>query len=59
MNENITFSQVKSGIGSPKSIRATLVGLGLTKMHKTVTRKNTSEIRGMLLKVQHLIKMEK
>ena len=59
MNENITFSQVKSGIGSPLSIRATLIGLGLTKMHKTVTRKNTSEIRGMLLKVQHLIKMEK
>jgi large subunit ribosomal protein L30 len=58
MNENITFSQVKSGIGSPKSIRATLVGLGLTRMYKTVTRKNTPEIRGMLLKVQHLVKME-
>lgn len=58
MNENITFSQVKSGIGSPKAIRATLIGLGLTKMYKTVTRKNTPEIRGMLGKVQHLVKME-
>ena len=58
MNENITFSQVKSGIGSPKSIRATLIGLGLTRMYKTVTRKNTPEIRGMLVKVQHLVKME-
>jgi len=59
MNENITFSQVKSGIGSPESVRATLVGLGLTRMYKTVTRKNTPEIRGMLTKVEHLIKVEK
>ncbi len=58
MNVNITFSQIKSGIGSPQSIRATLIGLGLTKMHKTVTRKNTPEIRGMLTKVQHLVKIE-
>lgn len=58
MNETITFSQVKSGIGSPKSIRSTLIGLGLTKMHKTVTRKNTPELRGMLNKVHHLVKME-
>ncbi len=58
MNENVTFTQVKSGIGSPKAIRATLVGLGLTKMYKTVTRKNTPEIRGMLNKVHHLIKVE-
>ena len=54
----MTMTQVKSGIGSTKKIRATLVGLGLTKMHKTVTRKDTPEIRGMMRKVQHLIKVE-
>ena len=58
MNETVTYSQVKSYIGSTKSVRATLIGLGLTKMHKKVTRKNTQEIRGMLAKVQHLIKVE-
>ncbi|MBM9614621.1 50S ribosomal protein L30 [Desulfobulbus rhabdoformis] len=58
MEKTVTFTQVKSGIGSPKAIRATLVGLGLTKMYKTVTRKDTPELRGMLNKVQHLIKME-
>lgn len=58
MKENVVFTQIKSGIGSPRSIRATLIGLGLTKMYKTVTRKNTPEIRGMLNKVQHLVKME-
>ena len=58
MAETITFTQVKSGIGSTKKIRATLTGLGLTKMHKTVTRKDTPEIRGMLAKVEHLVRVE-
>ncbi len=58
MNDSIIINHVKSGIGSPEAIRATLVGLGLTKMYKTVTRKNTPELRGMLHKVQHLVKME-
>ena len=58
MSETINITQVKSGIGSTKKIRATLVGLGLTKMHKTVTRKDTPEIRGMLYKVQHLVRVE-
>ena len=58
MSDTVTISQVKSGIGSTRKIRATLVGLGLTKMHKTITRKDTPEIRGMIRKVQHLIKVE-
>jgi large subunit ribosomal protein L30 len=58
MAETITFTQVKSGIGSTKKIHATLVGLGLTKMSKTVTRKDTPEIRGMLRKVAHLVRLE-
>ena len=58
MKETVTFTQIKSGIGSTQSIRATLIGLGLTKMYKTVTRKNTPETRGMLQKVQHLVRME-
>lgn len=58
MAETITFTLVKSGIGSNQKIRATLTGLGLTKMYKTVTRKDTPEIRGMLAKVQHLIRVE-
>jgi len=58
MAETITYTLVKSGIGSTKKIRATLIGLGLTKMQKTTTRKNTPEIRGMLNKVGHLIRVE-
>jgi len=58
MAETITFSLVKSGIGSTKKIRATLTGLGLTKMNKKVTRKDTAELRGMIAKVSHLVRME-
>jgi len=58
MADTITFTLVKSGIGSTKKIRATLTGLGLTKMHKTMTRKDTPEIRGMLAKVSHLVRVE-
>ncbi len=58
MSDTITITQIKSGISSTKKIRATLVGLGLTRMHKTITRKNTPEIRGMINKVQHLVRVE-
>jgi len=58
MADTITFTLVKSGIGSTKKIRATLTGLGLTKMQKTVTRKDTPEIRGMLAQVGHLVRIE-
>ena len=58
MSDTIKITQVKSEIGSTKKIRATLVGLGLTKMHKTITRKDTPEIRGMVYKVQHLVRVE-
>ena len=58
MKDTLTYTQVKSAIGSTKTVHATLTGLGLTNLYKTVTRKNTPELRGMLNKVQHLVKME-
>ncbi len=58
MAETIKVTLVKSSIGSIQKIRATLVGLGLTKMNKTVIRKDTPEIRGMIAKVSHLVRIE-
>ncbi|OGE15520.1 MAG: 50S ribosomal protein L30 [Deltaproteobacteria bacterium RIFOXYD12_FULL_50_9] len=48
----------KSMIGNQKSIKATLYGLGLTRINKTVSRIDTPEIRGMIKKVQHLVSVE-
>ena len=55
---DIKVTLKKSQIGSTKKVRATLVGLGLTKTNKTVIRKDTPEIRGMLRKVEHLVEVE-
>ncbi|MEW6501927.1 MAG: 50S ribosomal protein L30 [Thermodesulfobacteriota bacterium] len=48
----------KSVIGSPKNIRETLIGLGLTRTNKTIVRKDTPAIRGMIDKVRHLVVVE-
>jgi len=58
MADQITVTLKKSMIGSTDKIRATLTGMGLTKVNKTVTRKDTPEFRGMLHKVQHLVVVE-
>ena len=58
MAGTVKVTLTKSKIGSTKKIRATLVGLGLTKTEKTVVRKDTPEIRGMLRKVEHLVTVE-
>ncbi|MCK5437449.1 MAG: 50S ribosomal protein L30 [Desulfobulbaceae bacterium] len=58
MEKKLKVTLVKSRIGSTKRIRATLTGLGLTRTNKTIIRKDTPEIRGMITKVQHLVKVE-
>jgi len=58
MADTITITLVKSGIGSTKRLNATLIGLGLTKLNKSVTRKDTPALRGMVRKVSHLIRIE-
>ncbi|MEW6614726.1 MAG: 50S ribosomal protein L30 [Thermodesulfobacteriota bacterium] len=47
----------KSGIGRPWRQKETLTGLGLTKLNKTVTLKDTPESRGMVKKVSHLVEV--
>ena len=56
--KDIKVTLKKSYIGSTQKIRATLIGLGLTKTNKTVVRKDTPEIRGMISKVAHLVEVE-
>ena len=58
MTDTIKLTLVRSGIGKDKKVRDTLRGLGLTKLHKTVTLKNTPAIRGMINKVSYMVKIE-
>jgi large subunit ribosomal protein L30 len=57
MADTIRVQLVRSGIGRPKSHKDTLQGLGLTKLNKTVTLKDSPSVRGMINKVIHLVKV--
>lgn len=48
----------RSPIGRAKDQKATLVGLGLRRMHQTVEREDTPSIRGMVKKVIHLVEVQ-
>ena len=54
----VTVTQVGSPIGRRKDQRATLVGLGLNKMHRTRELEDTPSVRGMIAKVRHLVRVE-
>ncbi len=54
----IRITQTGSPIRRDKTQRATLVGLGLNKMHKTIEVDDTPEVRGQVRKVQHLVSIE-
>ena len=54
----IKITQTGSPIRRDKTQRATLVGLGLNKMGRTVEVEGTPEVMGQVRKVQHLVKVE-
>ena len=56
--KTVKVTQIGSPIGRPKDQRATLKGLGLNKMHKTRELEDTPAVRGMISKVQHLVRVE-
>ncbi len=54
----VKVTQIGSPIRRTSDQRATLIGLGLNKMHKTRELQDTPEVRGMIKKVQHMLKVE-
>jgi large subunit ribosomal protein L30 len=57
MAEQLTVTLIKSGIGRPEKHRLVLLGLGLNKLNKSVVLNNTPEIRGMINKISHMVKV--
>jgi len=53
----IVVKQIGSPIRRPAKQRATLVGLGLNKMHKTRELQDTPSIRGMVESIPHLVEI--
>jgi large subunit ribosomal protein L30 len=54
----VIVTQIGSPIGRKKDQRETLIGLGLNKLHRTRELEDTPSVRGMIAKVQHLVRVE-
>ena len=58
MAQNLKITLVKSMIGRPEKHRKVLLGMGLTKINKSVYLKESPAVRGMINKVSHLVQAE-
>ena len=58
MMAKIKITQTGSPIRREKDQRAALIGLGLNKMNKTRELEDSPEVRGMIRKVQHMVRIE-
>jgi large subunit ribosomal protein L30 len=56
--QTLVVTQLGSPIGRRSDQEATLKGLGLNKRHRSRTLEDTPSVRGMIRKVQHLVRVE-
>ena len=55
---NLRITLVKSGIGYAADQKKTLKALGLKRMNQSVVKEDSNSLRGMILKVRHLVNVE-
>jgi large subunit ribosomal protein L30 len=53
----VKVTLVKSPVGAKSDHRATVLGLGLKKMHQTRVLEDTPAVRGMITKVAYLVRV--
>ncbi len=58
MAKKLKITQVRSTIGRKPDQKLTMRALGIRKMHQTVIKNDTPQIRGMIFKVKHLLNVE-
>ena len=56
-DKTVTVEQIGSPIRRPADQRQTLIGLGLNKMRRRRTLKDSPSVRGMIAKVGHLVRV--
>ena len=56
-DKTIVVEQIGSPIRRRADQRQTLIGLGLNKMHRRATLKHNPATRGMIAKVEHLVRV--
>jgi large subunit ribosomal protein L30 len=55
--KKITIVQIASAARRKQDQTDTLIGLGLNKLHRTRSLEDTPSVRGMIKKVQHLLRI--
>lgn len=55
--KTLRIEQIGSPIRRENDQRATLIGLRLNKLHRVSTLEDTPSVRGMIRKVQHLVRV--
>ncbi|MGA9574133.1 MAG: 50S ribosomal protein L30 [Lysobacterales bacterium] len=56
--EHINVTLIRSPIGAQPKHRECVRGLGLKRMHQTVTLEDTPSVRGMVNKVYYMVRVE-
>ncbi len=54
----LRITQIKSGIGYAVEQKKTLKALGLKRMNQSIIQEDSPSVRGMIVKVRHLVKVE-
>ena len=54
----LRITWVKSGVGYADDQKRTLKSLGFNRLNQSVTHNDCASIRGMIVKVRHLVKVE-
>ena len=56
--DKLIVTWVRSSIGHPQDQKRTLQALGFRRLNQTVEHNDSPSIRGMIMKVKHLVTVE-
>ncbi len=58
MSNMLEITLIKSTIGATEKQSAVVRGLGLRRLHQTVSLQDSPETRGMINKINHMLKVK-
>ncbi|NNF05144.1 MAG: 50S ribosomal protein L30 [Candidatus Eisenbacteria bacterium] len=58
MANQVKITQVRSAINREESQKRTIKALGIRGLNKPVIKNDSPQIRGMIYKVRHMVKVE-
>ena len=58
MTKKLKITQIRSLIGRQPKHRLKMKALGFHRMHETLEKSDTPQIRGMIQQVRHLVRVE-